>query len=89
MSSNLDENRTVVDEVPSIGAPSLKAGIEAILLVVDEPVTAITLAQITNTPEVQVNKTLKEIKKEPKNSLSDNSYTFIKKKLADLDNNIK
>ena len=62
MSSNLDENRTVVDEVPSIGAPSLKAGIEAILLVVDEPVTAITLAQITNTPEVQVNKTL--IKKE-------------------------
>jgi segregation and condensation protein B len=64
MSSNLDENRTVVDEVPSIGAPSLKAGIEAILLVVDEPVTAITLAQITNTPEVQVNKTLKEIKKE-------------------------
>jgi sRNA-binding carbon storage regulator CsrA len=32
---------------------------------------------------------LKEIKKEPKNSLSDNSYTFIKKKLADLDNNIK
>ena len=64
MSNNLDENRTVVDEVPSIGAPSLKAGIEAILLVVDEPVTAITLAQITNTPEVQVNKTLKEIKKE-------------------------
>ena len=64
MSSNLDENRTVVDEVPSIGAPSLKAGIEAILLVVDEPVTAITLAKITNTPEVQVNKTLKEIKKE-------------------------
>ena len=64
MSSNLDENRTVVDEVPSIGAPSLKAGIEAILLVVDEPVTSITLAQITNTPEVQVNKTLKEIKKE-------------------------
>jgi segregation and condensation protein B len=64
MSNNLEENRTVVDEVPSIGAPSLKAGIEAILLVVDEPVTAITLAQITNTPEAQVNKTLKEIKKE-------------------------
>ena len=32
---------------------------------------------------------LKEIKKEPKNSLSDDSHTFIKKKLADIDKNLK
>jgi segregation and condensation protein B len=57
-------SETIIDEVPSIGAPSLKAGIEAILLVVDEPVNAITLAQITNSPEIEVLKTLKSIQKE-------------------------
>ena len=60
----MTDNENIVEEVPSIGAPSLKAGIEAILLVVDEPVSAITLAQITNSPEIQVNKTLKMIQKE-------------------------
>ncbi|MFM2234089.1 MAG: hypothetical protein RLZZ240_673, partial [Actinomycetota bacterium] len=47
MENETEVSETIIDEVPSIGAPSLKAGIEAILLVVDEPVNAITLAQIT------------------------------------------
>ena len=48
MENETQVSEPIIDEVPSIGAPSLKAGIEAILLVVDEPVNAITLAQITN-----------------------------------------
>ena len=53
MENETEVSETIIDEVPSIGAPSLKAGIEAILLVVDEPVNAITLAQITNSPEIE------------------------------------
>jgi segregation and condensation protein B len=64
MENETEVSETIIDEVPSIGAPSLKAGIEAILLVVDEPVTAITLAQITNSPEIAVLKTLKSLQKE-------------------------
>jgi len=64
MSNEVENTENSIDEVPSIGAPSLKAGIEAILLVVDEPVSAITLAQITNSPQPQVIKTLKDIQKE-------------------------
>lgn len=52
------------DEVVSIGAPSLKSAIEAILLVVDEPVSVLTIAQVTNTPEVEVTKELKRLQKE-------------------------
>ena len=64
MENETQVSETVINEVPSIGAPSLKAGVEAILLVVDEPVSAITLAQITNSPEIEVLKTLKSIQKE-------------------------
>ena len=64
MENETEVSETIIDEVPSIGAPSLKAGIEAILLVVDEPVSAITLAQITNSPEIAVLKTLKSLQKE-------------------------
>lgn len=52
------------DEVVSLGAPSLKSAIEAILLVVDEPVSVLTIAQVTNTPEIEVNKELKKLQKE-------------------------
>lgn len=52
------------DEVVSLGAPSLKSAIEAILLVVDEPVSVLTIAQVTNTPEVEVTKELKRLQKE-------------------------
>ena len=67
MSNEVENTENSIDEVPSIGAPSLKAGIEAILLVVDEPVSAITLAQITNSPQPQVVKTLKDIQNEFEN----------------------
>ena len=52
------------DEVVSLGAPSLKSAIEAILLVVDEPVAVLTIAQVTNTPEIEVVKELKKLQKE-------------------------
>jgi segregation and condensation protein B len=52
------------DEVVSLGAPSLKSAIEAILLVVDEPVSVLTIAQVTNTPEIEVVKELKKLQKE-------------------------
>jgi segregation and condensation protein B len=52
------------DEVVSLGSPSLKSAIEAILLVVDEPVSVLTIAQVTNTPEIEVNKELKRLQKE-------------------------
>lgn len=52
------------DEVVSLGAPSLKSAIEAILLVVDEPISVLTIAQVTNTPEVEVTKELKRLQKE-------------------------
>lgn len=52
------------DEVVSLGAPTLKSAIEAILLVVDEPVSVLTIAQVTNTPEIEVNKELKKLQKE-------------------------
>ncbi len=52
------------DEIVSLGAPSLKSAIEAILLVVDEPVSVLTIAQVTNTPEIEVNKELKKLQKE-------------------------
>ena len=42
------------DEVVSLGAPSLKSAIEAILLVVDEPVSVLTIAQVTNTDRKSV-----------------------------------
>jgi len=55
------------EEIISIGAPSLKSALEAILLVVDEPVLPITLAQVTNTPEIDVVKALNALQKEFEN----------------------
>jgi segregation and condensation protein B len=60
----VENSEVVLDEIQTLGAPSIKAAVEAILLVVDEPVSTITLAQITNTPEQDVKKTLKGIQKE-------------------------
>jgi len=57
----------IQEEIISIGAPSLKSALEAILLVVDEPVLPITLAQVTNTPEIDVVKTLNALQKEFEN----------------------
>ncbi|MCW2946857.1 MAG: condensin subunit ScpB [Actinoallomurus sp.] len=41
--------------------PSLRAGLEAILLVVDEPVPEVTLAQILERPRDEVSATLREL----------------------------
>jgi segregation and condensation protein B len=49
------------DEAPEQDMPSLRAGIEAILLVVDEPVPEVSLAQILERPRDEVARTLREL----------------------------
>lgn len=46
---------------PGAAEPSLRAGLEAILLVVDEPVPEVTLAQILERPRDEVAATLREL----------------------------
>ncbi|MFB9838697.1 SMC-Scp complex subunit ScpB [Actinoallomurus acaciae] len=46
---------------PGADEPSLRAGLEAILLVVDEPVPEVTLAQILERPRDEVAATLREL----------------------------
>ncbi|GAA1873653.1 SMC-Scp complex subunit ScpB [Actinomadura bangladeshensis] len=51
-------------EEPGAGAPELpgtRASIEAILLVVDEPVTVMTLAQLLERPRGEIEETLREL----------------------------
>ncbi|MEV5754758.1 SMC-Scp complex subunit ScpB [Actinoallomurus sp. NPDC052308] len=48
-------------EDPRQAEPSLRAGLEAILLVVDEPVPEVTLAQILERPRHEVAATLREL----------------------------
>ncbi|MFG2000247.1 SMC-Scp complex subunit ScpB [Spirillospora sp. NPDC048911] len=48
-------------EAAAAGLPGLRASVEAILLVVDEPVTEITLAQILERPRGEVVATLREL----------------------------
>ncbi|MBO2465968.1 SMC-Scp complex subunit ScpB [Actinomadura violacea] len=58
------EHRPPQDEAPDgpgEGVPGLRASIEAILLVVDEPVAEITLAQLLERPRPQVAATLREL----------------------------
>jgi segregation and condensation protein B len=54
---------TETDEliVDDLSAPSLKAALEAVLMVIDEPVKLEVLAQITNTPVDEVEKELAQI----------------------------
>jgi len=50
------------DESPeedSLGAPSLEAALEAVLLVADEPVAAVTLAQVMRAPVPEVEQALR------------------------------
>ncbi|MGC5012874.1 SMC-Scp complex subunit ScpB [Streptosporangium sp. DT93] len=44
--------------------PGLRAGLEAILLVVDEPVSEITLAQVLDRPVAEITKTIRELSAE-------------------------
>ena len=52
------------DDGISLGAPSLPAALEALLLVADEPMPLATLATLTRTPEDQVLKTLHDLAQE-------------------------
>jgi segregation and condensation protein B len=45
----------------NLGAPSLAAALEALLLLADEPLTARDLAQITRMPETDVDSTLRDL----------------------------
>jgi segregation and condensation protein B len=49
---------------PAAAEPPLRAGLEAILLVVDEPVPEVTLAQILERPRDEVAATLRELAEE-------------------------
>ncbi|MEV5571598.1 SMC-Scp complex subunit ScpB [Spirillospora sp. NPDC052269] len=59
-------SRASVDGEPAVGepveeGPSLRAQVEAILLVVDEPVAEITLAQLLERPVPEISATLREL----------------------------
>jgi segregation and condensation protein B len=49
------------EDAAGAAEPSLRAGLEAILLVVDEPVPEVTLAQILERPREEVSVTLREL----------------------------
>ena len=51
----------VVEQVDELGAPNIGAAIEALLLLTDEPMPAIELAQITRAPLPEVERTLHEL----------------------------
>lgn len=51
----------VIDLRPDLGAPSLAAALEALLLLADEPQPARLLAEITGRPEAEVETTLAEL----------------------------
>lgn len=52
------------DDGVSLGAPSLSAALEALLLVAEEPMTLATLATLTRTPEDDVVRTLHDLAQE-------------------------
>ena len=60
------ESATDNDDVESqsLGAPTLSAALEALLLVADEPMTVATLATLTRTPEDEVVHTLHNLAQE-------------------------
>ncbi|MEI8261295.1 MAG: SMC-Scp complex subunit ScpB [Actinomycetes bacterium] len=64
-------NQDVTDDVEddgaedvALGAPSLAAGLEALLLLADEPMSALALAAITRQPLADVERVLLELKSE-------------------------
>ena len=63
MSDDLvDDGATLTEEeeaVDSLGAPSLSAAIEALLLLADEPLTTLALAQATRCPIDEVEATVR------------------------------
>lgn len=53
-----------VDDGVSLGAPSLRAALEALLMVAEEPMTSATLATLTRTPQETVVTTLHDLAQE-------------------------
>ncbi len=53
--------KEVVEQADELGAPNLGAAIEALLLLTDEPMPAIELAQITRAPLPDVERVLHEL----------------------------
>ena len=56
-----EQVKEVVEQVDELGAPNIGAAIEALLLLTDEPMPAIELAQITRAPLPEVERTLHEL----------------------------
>ena len=50
--------------VAPLGGPALSAALEAVLLVVDEPVSEVTLAQVVERPRGEVSRTLHDLARE-------------------------
>ena len=61
--TELQETEEASEEV-GLGAPSLSAAIEALLLLADEPLSAVELAQVTRSPEPDVNEVLASLSRE-------------------------
>lgn len=58
-----DTDEVEADDVPvdELGAPSLAAGLEALLLLADEPMTMLSLAAATRRPVAEVEETIAEL----------------------------
>lgn len=57
----IDLSDPAVEEPPELGAPSLAAAIEALLIIADEPMSAESLASTTGRPLSQVESTLQSL----------------------------
>ena len=56
-----DAVETDAEESDDLGAPSLRAAVEALLLLADEPMSMMTLAEATRTPVDEVETTVQEL----------------------------
>jgi segregation and condensation protein B len=56
-----DDLAVVVSDTELSVLPDLRAGLEAVLLVIDEPVDEVTLAQVVERPREEVNAVLREL----------------------------
>lgn len=64
MSDEVDNEVTDVDAADELGAPSLRAALEALLLLADEPMSVMTLAEATRTPVEKVESVVAELASE-------------------------
>ncbi|MFM7146217.1 MAG: SMC-Scp complex subunit ScpB [Actinomycetales bacterium] len=56
--TEIESGQAADDDVDELGAPSLSAALEALLLIADEPMTSVTLAQAVRRPVDQVEERL-------------------------------